>query len=160
MRAASAVLLQVAPMDVALVALGAPDVLPDIRGPARPEDGFHFNLFNNAWGTNYIMWTPYADTVGRGIKSRYALNRSQHAFAQQHAFALRTSRHAFAQQDTHLWHTRLRPRACVRALLATLLWCCTLATVRCSHPAVALQVCNHSARHSHACSSCQLVPTA
>lgn len=63
-------LLQVGAMDTALVAIGAPDILPDIRGPATPEDGLSFNLLNNAWGTNYIMWTPYGPGIGSDIKSR------------------------------------------------------------------------------------------
>eukprot|EP00892_Ulva_mutabilis_P005410 jgi/Ulvmu1/3240/UM150_0013.1 len=65
--------LQVGAMDTALVAVGAPEVLPDIRGPARPEDGLAFNLFNNAWGTNYVMWTPYAGGTGADIKSRFVV---------------------------------------------------------------------------------------
>ena len=24
---------------------------------ARPEEGWHFNLFNNAWNTNYALWS-------------------------------------------------------------------------------------------------------
>jgi hypothetical protein len=44
------------PMDAALVAVGEPallrfdDTLPD------PADGFHVNLHNNVWGTNFTMW--------------------------------------------------------------------------------------------------------
>lgn len=67
-------ILQVAPMDTALVALGEPDVLPDIVGPAKTEKGFNFNLFNNAWGTNYVMWTPYGDGVGKRNKCRCAVS--------------------------------------------------------------------------------------
>jgi hypothetical protein len=43
-------------LDAPLIALGNRSPLgfsreqPDLRG------GIHFNLFNNAWGTNYIMW--------------------------------------------------------------------------------------------------------
>jgi hypothetical protein len=64
--------LQVVAMDTALVAIGEPQVLPDIFGPAEPEKGFNFCLFNNAWGTNYVMWTPYAGDVGASLKSRCA----------------------------------------------------------------------------------------
>lgn len=64
--------LQLAAMDTALVAVGDPEVLPDTRGPARPDRGLAFNLLNNAWGTNYVMWTPYGDGVGSSIKSRCA----------------------------------------------------------------------------------------
>lgn len=62
--------VQLAAMDTALVAIGDPEVLPDVRGPARPDRGLAFNLLNNAWGTNYVMWTPYADGIGSSIKSR------------------------------------------------------------------------------------------
>jgi hypothetical protein len=64
-------ILQIAPMDTALVALGEPDVLPDVTGPARVDKGFNFNLLNNAWGTNYVMWTPYGDGVGVRCKFRF-----------------------------------------------------------------------------------------
>jgi hypothetical protein len=62
--------LQVVPMDLALVAIGEPDVLPDIIGPARTDKGFNFGLFNNAWGTNYVLWTPYGHGRGSRMKSR------------------------------------------------------------------------------------------
>ena len=43
-------------LDAPVVALGreAPVVL--YAKPARPGARFHFSLFNNAWGTNYIQW--------------------------------------------------------------------------------------------------------
>ena len=65
--------LQVAPMDTALVALGEPQVLPDIAGPSHTDQGFNFNLFNNAWGTNYVMWTPYGAGTGTRCKFRCCL---------------------------------------------------------------------------------------
>ena len=67
--------LQVVGMDTALAGVGTTDVLPDIQGPPQPEGGFSFCLFNNAWGTNYVQWTPYGPH-GRGatIKSRFILS--------------------------------------------------------------------------------------
>ena len=47
--------------DAPLVALGVPiPALLHARGAAAPK-GVRFNLFNNAWGTNYIMW--YAEDM-------------------------------------------------------------------------------------------------
>ena len=63
-------MLQVIGMDAPVVSIGMPDVLPDISGPPQPEKGFNFCLFNNAAGTNYVMWTPYGDGVGSKMKSR------------------------------------------------------------------------------------------
>jgi hypothetical protein len=61
---------QVVAMDSALVAIGAPEVLPDFKGPAKPQEGFNFCLFNNAWGTNYVQWTPYGRKHGKHNKFR------------------------------------------------------------------------------------------
>jgi hypothetical protein len=43
-------------IDAPLVALGHQSPLNFSRSQVNLEDGVHFNLFNNAWGTNYIMW--------------------------------------------------------------------------------------------------------
>jgi hypothetical protein len=44
-----------------LVALGVQSPLHFTREQPQLEKGIHFNLFNNAWGTNYIMW--YAEDM-------------------------------------------------------------------------------------------------
>jgi hypothetical protein len=44
-----------------LVALGVQSPLYFSREQPQLEKGVHFNLFNNAWGTNYIMW--YAEDM-------------------------------------------------------------------------------------------------
>jgi hypothetical protein len=54
------------------VAIGAPEVLPDFKGPAKSQEGFNFCLFNNAWGTNYVQWTPYGRKHGKRNKFRCA----------------------------------------------------------------------------------------
>jgi hypothetical protein len=64
--------VQVSALDAPVAVVGAPDALPRIKGPADLESGFSYCLFNNAWGTNYVMWTPYDGFVGRDVKSRYA----------------------------------------------------------------------------------------
>jgi hypothetical protein len=43
-------------LDAPLVAFGPPSPLYFSRSEPNLRDGIHFNLFNNAWGTNYIMW--------------------------------------------------------------------------------------------------------
>ncbi len=43
-------------IDAPLVALGHQSPLNFSRSQVNLEDGVHFNLFNNAWGTNYVMW--------------------------------------------------------------------------------------------------------
>jgi Domain of unknown function (DUF5054) len=48
-------------LDAPLVALGPQSPLNFSRSEPKMEDGIHFNLFNNAWGTNYIMW--YAEDM-------------------------------------------------------------------------------------------------
>jgi uncharacterized protein DUF5054 len=42
--------------DAPLIALGIQSPLYFNREQPRLDKGIHFNLFNNAWGTNYIMW--------------------------------------------------------------------------------------------------------
>jgi hypothetical protein len=43
-------------LDAPLVALGRQSPLNFSRSEPNLGGGIHFNLFNNAWGTNYIMW--------------------------------------------------------------------------------------------------------
>jgi Domain of unknown function (DUF5054) len=49
-------------LDAPLVAIGKMSPLNFSQEPASFECGVHFNLFNNAWGTNYIMW--YGEDAG------------------------------------------------------------------------------------------------
>lgn len=44
------------PLDAALVAVGRPALLRFDDAVPDPEDGFHVNLHNNVWGTNFTMW--------------------------------------------------------------------------------------------------------
>ncbi len=53
--------------DAPLVALGVQSPLYFSRAEANLTDGIHFNLFNNAWGTNYIMW------FGEDMRFRFAI---------------------------------------------------------------------------------------
>ena len=44
------------PLDAALVAIGEPKLLHFDDAIPDPDDGFHVNLHNNVWGTNFTMW--------------------------------------------------------------------------------------------------------
>jgi hypothetical protein len=48
--------LTIASPDAPLIALGVQSPLYFTREQPQLDKGVHFNLFNNAWGTNYIMW--------------------------------------------------------------------------------------------------------
>jgi Domain of unknown function (DUF5054) len=48
-------------LDAPLVAIGRPSPLNFSRNQPDFDSGIHFNLFNNAWGTNYILW--YAEDM-------------------------------------------------------------------------------------------------
>jgi hypothetical protein len=54
-------------LDAPLVALGRQSPLNFSRAEASFDGGIHFNLFNNAWGTNYIMW------YGEDMRFRFAI---------------------------------------------------------------------------------------
>ncbi len=53
--------------DAPLVALGVQSPLYFSRSEANLKGGIHFNLFNNSWGTNYIMW------FGEDMRFRFAV---------------------------------------------------------------------------------------
>ncbi|MFD6055981.1 DUF5054 domain-containing protein [Agromyces sp. NPDC060279] len=44
------------PLDAALVSVGGPALLRFDGAIPDPDDGFHMNLHNNVWGTNFTMW--------------------------------------------------------------------------------------------------------
>ncbi len=48
--------LSIISRDAPLIALGVQSPLYFTREQPQLDKGVHFNLFNNAWGTNYIMW--------------------------------------------------------------------------------------------------------
>jgi hypothetical protein len=47
---------RLATLDAPLVAVGEPRLLRFENRVATPDDGFHVNLHNNVWGTNFRMW--------------------------------------------------------------------------------------------------------
>ena len=55
----------VEPIDSPLVAMGKKSPLNFSKDQPDLSSGMHVNLFNNAWGTNYIMW------YGEDMRSRF-----------------------------------------------------------------------------------------
>ena len=47
--------------DTGVVAIGGTNVFPVPMATPDPSQGFAFNIFNNIWGTNYIMWWPFTE---------------------------------------------------------------------------------------------------
>ena len=54
--------------DVALVCIGYPTPFPVPMETPDVSKGFSFNIVNNIWGTNYVMWYPY---LIEDISSKY-----------------------------------------------------------------------------------------
>jgi Domain of unknown function (DUF5054) len=54
-------------VDAPVVTVGTKSPLPFSNTPPDPQAGIHCNLFNNAWGTNYIMW------FGEDMRFRFVL---------------------------------------------------------------------------------------
>ena len=52
---------KVIPWDTSLVSVGGTNVLPVPMETPDLMDGFGFNILNNLWGTNYVMWYPFID---------------------------------------------------------------------------------------------------
>ena len=48
--------MQIQSLDAPLVAPGEPSLLDFTNEQPRLENGMHFNLYNNVWGTNFPMW--------------------------------------------------------------------------------------------------------
>lgn len=62
--------LQVETLDAPLIALGDKSPLNFSRAQPELSHGVHCSLFNNAWGTNYIMW------FGEDMRFRFVLRTS------------------------------------------------------------------------------------
>jgi len=48
-------------LDSGVVCFGEPTPFPTPFTQPDLSQGVHFNLFNNIWGTNYVMWYPFLD---------------------------------------------------------------------------------------------------
>ncbi|KAL3138964.1 hypothetical protein ABBQ32_005773 [Trebouxia sp. C0010 RCD-2024] len=68
--------LNIRSLDAALVSPGEPIPFPNPN--ARPDlhKGMAYNLANNIWGTNYIMWQPYEQEQER-MRFRFLLQMSK-----------------------------------------------------------------------------------
>ena len=63
-------------LDAALVSPGFPTPFPNVRHMPDLAEGMSFNLANNIWGTNYIMWQPYSG-VGATMRFRFEISSMQ-----------------------------------------------------------------------------------
>ena len=59
--------LEVETVDAPLIAVGGKSPLNFSKAQPDLSDGVHSCLFNNAWGTNYLMW------YGEDMRFRYVL---------------------------------------------------------------------------------------
>ena len=48
-------------LDTSVLCVGIPNPFPTPPSHPVENDGFAFNIFNNIWGTNYVMWYPYVE---------------------------------------------------------------------------------------------------
>lgn len=69
-------------LDAALVSPGMPTPFPNVRHMPDLSEGMSFNLANNIWGTNYIMWQPYG---GQGANMRFRFEISSEQSSVQRA---------------------------------------------------------------------------
>jgi len=60
-------------LDSGLVCFGEPTPFPTPFTQPDITKGVHFNLFNNIWGTNYIMWYPFIEQDAN-TKFRFIVN--------------------------------------------------------------------------------------
>jgi hypothetical protein len=68
--------LNIQTLDVALVSPGKPTPFPMVEDLPDLHEGMHFNLHNNVWGTNYVMWWPYQKGDGT-IRFRFVVQVQQ-----------------------------------------------------------------------------------
>ena len=61
-----AAVLSIRSLDAALVSPGSATPFPSVVTLPDLSKGMHFNLVNNIWGTNYVMWFPYRKGRGKG----------------------------------------------------------------------------------------------
>ena len=59
-------------LDTSVLCVGIPNPFPTPPSQPVEDDGFAFNIFNNIWGTNYVMWYPYMEE-DRSSKYRFTM---------------------------------------------------------------------------------------
>ena len=53
---------------------------PEMNTMQSVKEGMHYNLFNNAWNTNYILWYPYnQNDPAKDARFRFTLRATTHA---------------------------------------------------------------------------------
>lgn len=73
--------LTIATLDVPLVNAGKPNPFYNpIEGPDMSE-GMSYNIVNNVWGTNYIMWVPYTALDEPGMAFRFVIEAERTSVA-------------------------------------------------------------------------------
>ena len=70
-------------LDAALVSPGFPTPFPNVRHAPDLSEGVSFNLANNIWGTNYIMWQPYSGQ-GETMRFRFEISSRQLSANRKH----------------------------------------------------------------------------
>ena len=58
--------------DTNVVSVGGTNLFPTPMITPDPSKGFAFNIFNNLWGTNYILWWPFLE-ADRSSKFRFTM---------------------------------------------------------------------------------------
>jgi len=60
-------------LDSGFLSIGAPNPFPLLNAsPQRIMNGFYFNLANNVWGTNFVLWYPF-DPADENLLSRFTM---------------------------------------------------------------------------------------
>lgn len=77
-------------LDAAIVSPGLPTPFPNVRHMPDLAEGMSFNLANNIWGTNYIMWQPYSD-VGASMRFRFEIRSEQQSRFQSDQVSVQAS---------------------------------------------------------------------
>lgn len=69
--------LSIKTLDVPLVNAGRPNPFYNPADGPDMSEGMSFNIVNNIWGTNYIMWMPYTPEDDPGMASRFVIESEQ-----------------------------------------------------------------------------------
>ena len=78
-----AAVLSIRSLDAALVSPGSATPFPSVVTLPDLSKGMHFNLVNNIWGTNYVMWFPYDEVNDSTMRFRFVVQVDQSFVAVQ-----------------------------------------------------------------------------
>lgn len=65
--------LKIVSLDTPILSIGGTNYFPVPMETPDVSEGFTFNIFNNLWGTNYIMWYPYMERGEDSGKYRFVM---------------------------------------------------------------------------------------